>query len=369
MNITVEKGAACTASLNVEVPADKVAEQKKEIISTYAKNVNLKGFRPGKAPASIIEKRFGGDITNELNNKLINLGCQEAIKQEDLEVLSVNVADEPTLADDGALSFKAELILSPVFDLPKYKGIELEGRAIEVTDKDVSDALEGLQQRFAEYNEVERAAEDGDIVVIDFKTSLDGKPVKEVVGKDVGFLEGREGHWARVEEEGFLPGLGMGLKGLKSGEKKEVTVTMPDEFPISEVCGTDIVFDVEVKEIKEQQLPELNEEFVGKFVPDKSMDEFKELLTDQLKAEKEKEVNDELVQQVVKHLDETTEVVLPEALLEQEIQGTKYRMIENAKQQGMTENSHLRLTSFLRQLLRKRRLRSLMMKYLQECIS
>jgi len=337
MNITVEKKPECLATVSVEVPADKVASERESIVSNYSKQAKISGFRPGKAPVKVIEKRFEKQIKEELYSRLINQGCEDAIKQEDLKVISVNVTDEPNLSDGGALSFAADIILAPEFEVPEYLGLEIEATSEDVTDEEVGVSLIELQNRFAEFNDVERELADGDFAVVDFSATTDGKPVAEAIGKSAGFLEGREDHWTKIEDDSFMPGFGSGLKGLKAGDKKELKLTMNDEFPLADVRGAEIVFDVTVKDVKEQVLPELNDEFAAKLIPDKGIDELKEVIREQLGEEKKKSVADAKVNQVVEILNDRVDFEIPAALLEQEAQGNAMSMIERGKQQGMTE--------------------------------
>lgn len=337
MNITVEKKPECMATVNVEVPAEKVASERQTIVSNYSKQAKISGFRPGKAPVKVIEKRFEKEIREELYSRLINAGCDDAIKQEDLKVISVNVTDEPNLSDAGALSFSASIILAPEFEVPEYLGLEIESPSEEVSDDEVSGSLTELQQRFAEFNNVERELADGDFAVVDFTATTDGKSVADAIGKPAGFLEGREDHWTKIEDDSFMPGFGSGLKGLKAGDKKELKLTMNDEFPLADVRGAEIVFDVTVKEVKEQVLPELDDDFAGKLIPEKGIDELKEVIREQLGEEKKKSAADSKVNQVVEILNERVDFDLPAALLEQEAQGNAMNMIERAKQQGLSE--------------------------------
>ncbi len=337
MNITVEKQPKCMATVSVEVPADKVASERQTIVSGFTKEAKISGFRPGKAPAKVIEKRFEKQIEEELYSRLANAGFEDAIKQEDLKVISVNISGEPSLSDDGQLTFSADFILAPEFELPEYLGLEIEAPSGEVEDSEVEASLADLQQRFAEFNDVERELVEGDFAVVDFTATTDGKSVSEAIGKPAGFLEGREGHWAKVEEDSFMPGFGSGLKGLKVGDEKELKLTMPDDFPLSDVRGAEVVFDVTVKEVKEQVLPELDDAFAGKLLPDKGMDELKDIIREQLVTEKEKMVADAKVNQVVEKLSEGVDFEIPEALVAQEAQSNAMNMIERAKQQGMTE--------------------------------
>ncbi|GAA5496290.1 trigger factor [Rubritalea halochordaticola] len=336
MNITVEKNT-CSATVNVEVPADKVASERESIVKAYSNQAKIKGFRPGKAPVSIVEKRYATEITEELTSRLVNEGCQEAIKSEDLKVLSVKNPQDIDFKEDGTLTFSTSVILAPEFELPEYKGIEIEGQSEEVTDEDIDKSLEDLRARFADFKDVEREVAEGDFAIINFSATTDGKPVAEAIGKPAGFLEGREGHWVKVEEDSFLTGFPLQLVGLKQDDKKDITITLNDEFPITELRGAEVTFDVTVTGVKEQELPELNDEFAGKLLPEKGLEELKEVITQQLEQEKKRNAADAKVNQIVEFLNEAVEFELPEELVQAETQGNANQMAQRGFQQGMTE--------------------------------
>lgn len=336
MNITVEKQENNTATVNIEVPADKVSTERNEIVKGFTKQAKLPGFRPGKTPTSVVEKRYASEIKEELTSRLVNEGVSEAIRSEDLKVLQVRVPEEPVFSDAGTLSFTTNIILSPEFELPEYKGLNIEVPNADVTEKEMELALEDLRQRFAEHEDVERELTDGDFAVIDFTSSLDGKPLEEALGKSAGFLDGREGHWVKIDEESFLPGFGPQLKGLNIDDKKEVSITIPEEFPLEDVRGAEIVFDVTVKGVKVQQLPELNDEFAAKLIPEKGMDDLKEVMSEQLEQEKTRRIADSKVNQIVEQLGESVEFDLPSELVEAEVAGNKQDMVQRGLRQGMT---------------------------------
>lgn len=336
MNITVDK-QPCAATINVEVPADTVASKRQSIVKGYTGQAKIPGFRPGKAPLSVIEKRYEKEIGQELSSQLINEGCEAAIKQEKLKVINVKTPQNVQLTDAGTFTFSADIILAPEFEIPEYKDIEIEAISAEVSEDDINAAIEDLRARFAEFKDVEREVKEGDFAVIDFTATTDGKPVAEAIGKPAGFLEGREGHWVKVEEDAFLPGFPLQLVGLKTDDKKEITITLTDEFPISELRGAEVTFDVTLKIVKEQELPELNDEFAAKLVPEKGMDELTEIIKMQLSQEKENAAADAKVNQVVEHLNNSVDFELPSELVEQEAQDNANQMAQRGFQQGMTE--------------------------------
>lgn len=336
MNITVEKNT-CSATVNVEVPADKVASERESIVKAYSGQAKIQGFRPGKAPVSIIEKRFGKEIQEELTSRLINEGCQEAIKKEELKVLHVKNPEAIDFKEDGTFTFNTSIILAPDFELPEYKGLEIEAPSEEVSDEDINTALEDLRARFADFKDVEREIAEGDFAIINFSATTDGKPVAEAIGKPAGFLEGREGHWVKVEEDSFLTGFPLQLVGLKKDDKKDITITLGEEFPISELRGAEVTFDVTVTGVKEQELPELNDEFAGKLIPEKGLEDLKEVISQQLSQEKKRNAADAKVNQIVEALNNAVDFELPEELVQAEAQGNANQMAQRGFQQGMTE--------------------------------
>ena len=337
MNITAEK-KTCAATVNVEVPADKVASERQSIVKTYITQAKIPGFRPGKAPVAMIEKRFEQEIEGELANRLTQEAVDAAIKQEELKVLNVAAPEAPTFTTEGTFKFETNITLAPEFELPEYKGLTIDVPSAEVTDEDVTNSLTELQQRFADFKDIEdRGLEDNDFAVVDFTATVDGKPVAEAIGKPAGFLEGREGHWVKIEEDSFLPNFGPQLKGLKAGEEKTVTVTLGEDFPISDVRGSDVAFAVTVKEIKLQELPELNDEFADKLLPEKGIEGLKEVIKEQLAEEKRKASEDAKVNQIVEQLNALVDFDLPEELVQAETQGNIQGMAKRAMDQGMTQ--------------------------------
>lgn len=336
MNITVDK-KDCSAKIAIEIPADKVAAQKSDIVKAYSKQANIKGFRQGKAPAKVIEKRFASDIKDELEQRLINKAITEAIKDEKLKVLNVKVSEAPVYGDDQCLKVEAVATLAPEFELPDYKEMEIEAASNEISDEEVDKSLKELSQRFAEYKDTDGALEQGQFAVIDFTSNIDGKEVEEVIGKSAGFVGGREGQWVKIEEDAFLPGFVDEIKGLKTGDKKVIPITITDDFPIEALRGQTVNFDITVKETKEQSLPEINDEFAAKLLPDENLEKLKEMISEQLQSEKSREIADSKVEQIMEKLNDAVSFNLPEEILQAEIQNNLQGIVKNAIDRGMDQ--------------------------------
>ncbi|MBR5522128.1 MAG: trigger factor [Akkermansia sp.] len=337
MDITINKTSDCQATLNVVVPAAEVASTKDGIISSYVKNARIAGFRPGKAPKSVVAKRYADAIKDEFEYSIKAEAQEKALEENpELKVLDFGT---PELAEqeDGSLVLTATLTIVPNFELPEYKGIEVTVPSTEVSDDEVMETLQKYAESSASHEVVERASAEGDIVVIDFKTTVEGKPTAEYCGKPVGFMEGREGHWVSLTEERFIPELPAGLIGVSAGDTKDIVATMKEDFPISDLCGKEVTFSCVVKEVREKRVPEISPELFAGALPGKSMDEIKELVRENMKASKERSNDEAKADQISEKLADQLTFALPADLIERENDNTVQRKVYAAIQAGNYE--------------------------------
>jgi len=337
MNIVVEKLPKCAASLRVEIPAETVQSHRASIVNKLAGKARIPGFRPGKAPKAVVEKRFEKQIREDLEESLIREAYGEALEKEDLKVLDFGIPQDVVLEDSG-FRFTVTLTLAPEVTLPEYKGIQVKVPSAEVPDKDLQNQLEELRQRFAEFETVEgRGVQSGDFAVIDYSSTIDGQPTDEFLGKSAGYLSGREGFWLKVDEASFLPGFCAQLDGLATGESRDITVTIPDDFPVADLRGKDITFATTLKEIKTAILPELNDDFAAKLLPGKSLEELTTVIRDNMQGERQKRIDDMKVNQIVEHFNNLINFELPENLVLQETQSQADAMVQRGIEAGMSE--------------------------------
>jgi trigger factor len=339
MNIRLEKKEKCLATLSIEVPAETVADERAKVLKAFVTQARIPGFRPGKAPKAVIEKAHGEDISREVESRLFQNSFQEALKEnEDLKVLNVKNPENVTHQPDGSFTFDAELITSPEFSLPEYKGLAIDVPKVDVTDKIVDENLEQLRQRFADYEDIEgRAAEKGDLAVVDYTATIDGKPLDEVGGEQAKPLASNEGYWIRIDEEAFFPGFTDGLIGLKPNEDKEITVTLPDDFPIEAIRGMDAVFAVTVTGLKSEKLPELDDDFANQIEQGKSLDDIKALIRDDLEMRQKRQLEEIKINSVLAKLNELVDFDVPEDFLQSETQGQADAMVKEGIEAGMSE--------------------------------
>jgi trigger factor len=338
MNIVVEKQPKCVATLRVEIPAEKVRGERDQIVRNYAAKARIPGYRPGKAPLPVVEKRFAKNISEELHDNLINQAFDEAMRQENLKVLGFGNPDDLSTLPDGGISFAAKLTLAPEVQLPEYKGISVTVPPAEVPEEELEAQLKSLQERFADFNLIEgRPAAMGDFAVIDYSSTVEGKPTEEFLGKPAGYLSGREGFWMRLDEKAFLPGFAAQVAGMNPGDSRDITLTLPDDFPVADLRNREMVFAVKLNELKEAVLPELDDELAAKLAPGKTMAEITDIIRGNMRQERTRRIDDMKVNQIVAYFNTQVDFELPDDLVIQETQSQADAMVSRGVQAGMSE--------------------------------
>ncbi|MCX6865876.1 MAG: trigger factor, partial [Verrucomicrobia bacterium] len=242
MNIVVDKQPKCVAILRVEIPAEKVQTQRNQIVGTYLGKARIPGFRPGKAPRAVIEKRFEKDIAEQLHEKLVHEAYDSALKQEALKVLDFGTPEDLTTLPDGRITFVSKMMLAPELVLPEYKSITVTVPPPAVPEEEIQAQLTAMQERFAEFEDIQdRPAAMADFAVIDYTSTVAGQPTEEFLGKPAGHLTGRKDFWLRLDDKAFLPGFAAQLVGMTPGESREITLTLPGDFPLASLQNHTIV--------------------------------------------------------------------------------------------------------------------------------
>ncbi|MFM2143615.1 MAG: trigger factor, partial [Verrucomicrobiota bacterium] len=315
MNINVEHQPNCRAIAHVRVPADQVAKERNEVIAYFASMVRLPGYRPGKAPKSIVEKRYEVEVKDESEKKMINDGLRQAIKNEGLEVLNVTAVKDKMYHDtDGSFSFSVEMSLQPKFDLPEYKGIPVKLPRIEVTDADIDHDLLHIRENQASYEDVDRAAAMGDVVVLSTNGSLDGQTLDEALPDAPAHLKEMKENWFLLgEEDDFLPGFYAGLVGIAKDGERSLSITLPEDFKYEALRGKTITLAVKCHGVKVKAVPELTEEFIKKIGGDEmTLENLRNEVRDGIRRRKEQARDTAKSNQVIAHIFEKVEFDLPQ---------------------------------------------------------
>ncbi|HCN28454.1 MAG TPA: trigger factor [Verrucomicrobiales bacterium] len=345
MNINVEHQPNCRAVAHIRVPAAEVSKQRSAITSYYASQVRLPGFRPGKAPAAAVRKRYSADIEAELEKQLINDGLRQAIKNEGLEVLNIlSVTDKMVHDTDQSFSFSAEMSLAPKFELPEYKGIPVKLPRVEVTDADVDHDILHLRERHASFQDVERGAQNGDAVVLTATGSLDGEPLAETMPDAPQHLREIKENWFLLDdEEDFLPGFYAGLNGIRKDETRTLTIPLPEDFPYEPLRQKNIEFTVNCKGVKEKKVPELDGDLLKKIGGEElTVEMLRGEVREAIRRRREEARENGKGNQVIAHIFEKVEFDLPQEIVNREAQRRTNEMAMRAMQQGLSHEELLK---------------------------
>ena len=342
MNISVERLPECKARLSAEIPADTVQSTRKEIVSLYAAQAKIPGFRPGKIPTAVVEKKFSSAIDDELRDRLARSAYQQASEKEDLSILGIASVEREQFEADGSFMLAVEVVTEPEVEVADYKEIPVEVQKFEVTEDMVDDYLKNMRKQQAVPVDVERAAAPGDLVVVSYHGSLDGESLEDKLDEQTGPLAKGEGHWVDVPEEGeesreFIPGLAAFVEGMSKGETATLEATYAEDFPVEAVSGKTISYEVTVTQVKERELPELDDNH-AKAMGAESLEDLREKVRGQFEQQQENVRNQIIDNQILSHLNDEMTFELPQHIVFNETQRQVNQMVSRGYEQGMTES-------------------------------
>ncbi|MCC5845986.1 MAG: trigger factor [Verrucomicrobia bacterium] len=338
MNIQTEELSSTRRKLNIEIPAEEVAKEYNEALDAWKKHANIPGFRPGKAPVHLVKAKHHKDIVERLRDHLLPKSYREALEESKIEVVRIIDMDEDIKVKlDEPFAYSITVDVKPEITLPEYKGIALKREAVDISSDDVDSRIEDLREQRAGYDDVtDRPVARGDMVQIDFNTTLDGAPLAEAAPDAVG-LDKAEDFWLQADENAFIPELGEGLAGLAIGEERDVNITFDDKFASEPLRNKEVVFHVKIKAVRGRVLPELDEEFLKPFqVAD--VTQFRQKIKDSLQAEKQQEQEGALRREIEKFLLENTSFDLPESDVDEAANRQVRRIINDMGRQGIADD-------------------------------
>ena len=318
MKFTVEDINTTRKAVIVTIPSSTVAEQEAALLKEFAGQVKVPGFRPGKAPASIVKAQFGKGIADELNTKVVQAGYKFAADEAGLKIYNLVDVKADTVTAGKEAVIRYEVDLAPEFEAPEYKGLELADEAVVVSEDDVEQGVERVRSQSAKFDVVERAAAKGDYVKLSYAGTIDGKPVAEFA-PGAHLYTGQKSTW---EEAGAEEGLGVkaivaGIVGKKAGDKAEFTQEFDADFEIEALRGKKAVYAVEIFEVRAKVLPELDEAFL-KQLNVKDVEEFKAQIRTGIEGQKKNEALAKKRQDAIEALNAKVEFDLPESAVERE---------------------------------------------------
>ena len=324
--------------LRIEFPSEDTRAERNQIIKLFSKQAKIPGFRPGKTPANVIEKRFKSEIENEFEDRIVRKAIQKNNEENKIDIINIKEIRDQSHNSDGTYTATIELIVAPDFELTDYKGIEVTVPKTDVTDEQLEESLSQIRERFAHYEDVkDRGIQMGDFVVINYKGSVDGKAVGEVLPLAPATLAQNTGFWLKMDENSFLPGFCTPLIGLKENDTKSVNVTIPDDYEAEELRGQSLDYEVEIVEIKEQRLPELDDEFAEKIEPGKTLDQLKETLREQMQEQRKGYRQEMITNQILSKINSELEFELPQEIVMRETQSRVNDIFNSNTERGVSE--------------------------------
>jgi trigger factor len=328
MKIKIKKLQGTAREINIEMPKSTVDEAVEEILAEIKKTAKIPGFRPGNAPLDIIRKKHQDEAVEEARNRLVARAYQDALEKHEIDPAGYPEIFDLKLKPSGELSFKAKVDAQPEVDLKKYDGINVTGKKVDVSEEELSGAMEKIRGMFAEFTDKEGVLAPGDFAIADVESFFG----EEAISKK------RENMWIEVSKENSLLGIGEQLEGLGKGGIKNVDVTLPENYPDKKYAGKKATFKIEIKEVKEKKLPEMNDEMALK-AGKANMSELRDEVKDQIMSKKQENENISRKNQILTDLIKRHRFELPQTMVARQFKVLMERAENELVSKGLDEKA------------------------------
>jgi trigger factor len=343
MQVSLEATGTLERRMTVEVPNERVQGEVDRRLQQLARTTKVKGFRPGKVPLKVVANQYGEQVRQEVMGEVIQASFYEAVAQEKLHPAGMPRIEPASLEEGKGLAYTAVFEVMPEIDPAPLAGVALDKVTAEVTDADLDAMFETLRKQATAWQAVDRAAQDGDRVIVDFSGTIDGAPFKGNEGSNVPVTLG---------SGRMIDGFEAGLVGAKAGDERVLDLKFPDDYAYKEVAGKAVRFTAKVNAVEEPKLPEIDEEFAKRFGVD-SVD----ALRSEVRANMERELGQTLrnrnKQAVMDKLVELNRFDVPKALIENESQALMEQMRRNLQTSPGREPPALDTSMFAEQATRR----------------
>ena len=337
MSLQVENLEKNMAKLTIEVPASEFEKALQSAYNKQKKSISVPGFRKGKVPRQMVEKMYGPEIFYEdAANELIPTAYEEELKNCDLEIVSRPTVDIVQIKKGENFIFTAEVAVKPEVTLGEYKGMEVDKTSTRVTQKEVEAKIKEEAEKNARTVTVEgRPVQDGDEVILDFEGFVDGEAFEGGKG---------ENYPLTIGSGSFIPGFEEQLVGAEAEKEIEVKVTFPEEYHAEELKGKEAVFKCTVHEIKEKQIPEIDDEFAAEVSEFDTLDEYKADVKAKIKEQKENEGKQKKEDQAVEKAVANATMEIPEAMIDEQVRQMVNEFAQNMQYQGISFEQYCQIT-------------------------
>ncbi len=315
----------CKHAIEISVPVEEVEKETERAAAEIQKKVRLPGFRPGKAPLSLVKARFADDIRQEALDKLVPRFFRAQVERENLDVVSRPRVSGVHFQAGEPLRFKAEFEVAPKFDLGEYRGITVTYAEPEVSEADIEERLNQIREQKAEYvNEEPRPLADGDYAVVSLE-SLEG--VEEKISQDEIMV--------KIGDEATLKEFSENLRGLAPDQTADFTITYPEDYDSPKLAGRTVKFHAVVKAVRRKELPEANDEFAKDLGDFQTLDEFKETIRKTIFREREYQAQEAAKHELLDKLVDAHDFPVPEAYVDRQIEMNVESQLRTLAGQGV----------------------------------
>jgi len=318
--------ATCRRELDLEIPADEVSKAMERVAKEFAKVARVPGFRPGKAPITLIRRRFADDIKGEVLQSLVPERVEKAVSEQKLTPVSQPKVEQLDFNDGQPLKFRAVFEVLPEFELGNYKDLQLEMPVMDVVDEDVTKTLEDMRERAAAFAPAEgRAVQDGDFVQL----KLTGTPEGE------GEPLQADSVLCHIGAEETMAPFNENLRGVNIGDHKDFDVPYPADYPDAKLAGKTYHYSVDVLGIKTKKLPELNDDFAKDVSDATTLDELNKKIREGLEHQRDHKQKDLLREKVLGEIVKLHDFPVPQSLVEHQMDVRLERVVRSLAQQGV----------------------------------
>ena len=329
MQVSVEDLSSVKKVMHIEVPSEDVARELDEAYKELKKTAKIKGFRPGKVPRSVLERHYKKSVNADVSQKLLQQSLVDAFQETKLQPLGMPVIDPPEIDGNSPFKYDATIEVPPELEDLDYKGLELVRTKWKVTEKEVDGQIRAVQKTMSVKVKIDedRPVQDSDYVVIDYEAFRDAKPVAEIPKT--------ESYTLKIGAGTIHEDLDQGLIGMKVGDSKRISVTFPETMD-EKIAGSPIDFEVSLKEIRKEQLEEIDDEFAKKLGPFESLEQLKGNIRENMKEAYDKRIEQELNEQIFQALLKRQSFEVPDHMVNLELDQIVSDIEKNVENHGKT---------------------------------
>ncbi|HRZ35430.1 MAG TPA: trigger factor [Candidatus Paceibacterota bacterium] len=335
--MTIEHLGPCKKLLRVEIDAEATQAKADAVLKEFQRKARIPGFRPGKTPRALLLKTFAEEINAEIKRKIISDAYHEAVEQHKLRPITRPEIEETPWELGQPFAFTATVETEADFEVPDYRGLPIRRDNRTVTDEDLERALRMLREQKPVFVDLDRPVQPGDFVVVNYTGTCEGKPITDIAPTARGLTE-QKNFWLQIQTGSFIPGFTDPLVGSSAGETRTVTITFPEDFVTRELVGKQAVYQVEIVQVKERQIPELDDAFARSYGAE-NLEALRAGVRQDLELELKEKQQRQIRDQLVATLLGRVSFDLPESLVENETRNVVFDIVKANQERGVAKEA------------------------------